>query len=366
MPGKVLVIKGRDIYHHPDCRFVKNKSLGSLIEYRSTLKAENDGKSRCKQCKDMISTIGGAGPNKLWRWATINWTGFRAVMDLVVYGIALITFFILDLPAILAKSEPADEYIETTLEDLSLIESQFDRTLLYVVTSTSTVTRKSAVSETITPSRTFTATVTPLPLSFPEDVSVGIIYIDNYKYEDILFRIHALGISAEWIEASSNFYNLDDYDVIYLPTGWGFEWGIIGVNRAAYLEYVREGGGLLIEQPNYGSDFSPDNLPYEVLFENHVYNPDDWPPVITVPDHFLTHGLDRDEVPGPQNYITILGNEFQVLVQTRNGDYPTLAISEYGEGRIIVSSGSASPSGGSTTSDELLNRYFLWLSRIED
>lgn len=193
-------------------------------------------------------------------------------------------------------------------------------------------------------------------------ISAGVVLIDQYVYRDILDRLKTLEIMGEWIDSNSGYQTLQQYDVIYLPTGWAYEGAIISANKAGYLTYLESGGGLLIEQPNLRDEFTPWLLPYPVTFRLGPYDPTEWPPVIINLDHFIVKDLGPHEVPGPENEIVSSAPEYDVLVTSQSSRYPTLLAATYGSGRLAIITASASPSEDRGFSDELYRRLFVWLS----
>jgi hypothetical protein len=231
-----------------------------------------------------------------------------------------------------------------------------------IPTPSSTITNTPAPTSTLINAPTFT--FTPIPTTTPtasRPVTVGIVGIDKYIYTDILDRLRSIGLHPEWISPSADYSTFVNYDVIYLPMGWGYAAQAFNDMASQYRRYIEDGYGLVLEQPNFNDRFEPSFIP-SVVFELGSYDPSDWPPSITKSND-ITEGLDRIELPGAANRIIDYdANVYDVLVEVPFHRYATLLVANYGQGRIAISATGASTSKDvrHPVSDEFLTRLFLW------
>ena len=194
--------------------------------------------------------------------------------------------------------------------------------------------------------------------------SIGIIETSGYWYPRD--RLIGLGYSVSLLPVSAGIDAFRQYDIVYLPVGWadGFSgnYSEIEAHAADYRTYVSEGGGLFVDQPNPleqpGDSASPTLLPYPITFYN-PYDSSDWPPIIVNADHYITSGLSREDMPGPADQITAIDPAYGVLVRGQTTNSPSLAVVEYGQGRIVVQT---SHSGEGSFSDEVYRRMIEWVS----
>ena len=198
--------------------------------------------------------------------------------------------------------------------------------------------------------------------------SIGMI--ETSGYQDPHDRLIGLGYSVSLLPVSADIDTFRQYDIVYLPVGWadGFSgnYSEIEAHAVDYRTYVSEGGGLFIDQPNPFSQpddsVSPSLLPYPITFYN-PYNTSDWPPIIVNPDHYITSGLSGEDMPGPADQITVIDPAYEVLVRGQTTNSPSLAVVEYGQGRIVVQT---DHSGTSHFSDEVYRRMIEWVSSNVD
>jgi uncharacterized membrane protein len=195
---------------------------------------------------------------------------------------------------------------------------------------------------------------------------VGVIQIPDYLFTDIKDRLNRLGFQAEWIGASSGYEVFIEYDVVYLPIGWAFQNQLIESRANQYQRFVEEGGGLVVEQPNFKSTLTPELLPYQIAFGLMQYDPREWPPDVRV-GHEIVENLRASELPGPGNRIGVKDDHWQVLATSPNGKYPTLVIAEYGQGRIVVLASSVSENREVRyqLGDQFIKRFLAWVSNID-
>ncbi|RPI89389.1 MAG: toll/interleukin-1 receptor domain-containing protein [Chloroflexi bacterium] len=215
----------------------------------------------------------------------------------------------------------------------------------------------------ITITETVTETSTPPPASGP--MRIGIVQIPDYLFTDIKDRLNGLGFEAEWIGASSDYKDFVEYDIVYLPVGWSFQNELIESRSGQYQRFVKEGGGLVIEQPNFKSNLIPELVPYKIVFSSMHYDANEWPPDVRVKHEIVTN-IRASELPGPGNRIAVKDDHWQVITTSAKSNYPTLVVAEYGQGRIVVLASSASENKQVRyqLGDQFIKRLISWVSNI--
>ena len=237
-------------------------------------------------------------------------------------------------------------------------------------TPTPSSTRTPTPTPSATPTATETASSTPTPTPTPTPalpLKVGMIEIPQYKYTDIIGRLRRTGLHIEALDPYSTYKDFEKFDIIYLPVGWAWYSGVIDAHAPQYQRFTSEGGGLVIESPNGIPPFEPTILPFPITFYLGEKDTNDWPPVL-VASHPITDALPLSALPGPDNAITSISSEYDVLLLSATHNYPTLAVLTYGRGRIAVYTSTASELADSPqrVSDEFLRRVFLWAAgRLE-
>jgi hypothetical protein len=198
-----------------------------------------------------------------------------------------------------------------------------------------------------------------------EQVRVGMVNVPHSQVGETYNRFVDLGIQLAWLSTDASMADIFRFDVVYLPSTWAqnsFE----EINNASvdYLEYVRRGGGIIIEEPNPyklpDNQIQPEILPFPVLFSSEYTDVGFAVPQVT--NHFLTQGISPSELPRAIDTILAVDPAYTILAASPISSYPTLAVLEYGDGRIIVTTGTASPITGETFGDEFIRRMFQWAS----
>ena len=173
-----------------------------------------------------------------------------------------------------------------------------------------------------------------------------------------------------FISPASNLAELKKYDIVYLPSSWaqfaGGSYSILQARSADYLAYVKEGGGLFVDQPNPagqpGEQVTPGLLPYPITFTN-VYDRRDWPPVIVKANHEITQSLKPEEMPGPGDRITGLAAQYEILVRGAYLSRPSLVVTTYGRGRVLVQTANASLQSANPISNAAYTRMIEWVAK---
>jgi len=235
---------------------------------------------------------------------------------------------------------------------------------------TDTITIQSSPTSPI-PEVTVTATAIYTPTILVTDTSkpahlirIGIVQIPDYIFTDIPDRLRGFGYNAEWIGLSSDYAIFSEYDVIYLPIGWAFQNHLIENRAMQYQRFVEDGGGLIVEQPNYAGALSPELLPYEITFKTMRYDPDEWPPRI-VSEHEIIKNISVSELPGPGSLISAWDDNWTVITNSSKSNSPTLLVTSYGNGRIAVLSTSVSKNSSVRyqVGDNFIKSLITWVSQ---
>jgi hypothetical protein len=243
-----------------------------------------------------------------------------------------------------------------------------------IATLSITPTKEFLLSPTVTSTQYSTGTSETKECTISNGpITIGVIDLrpvnssnpaDQYSFEDILTtRLPAIGLFPEWVSPSATYYDLKKFDIIYLPSGWSIKNTLLENNEKSFKDFVKDGGGLLIEQPNSNLQFSPSFLPYPITYKTNEMDRGDWPLIIIDPSNSLITGLTNYQLPGPMDCAD-LSSSYIPLVRGSKTGCTSLAIASYEAGRIIISMGNASESVDEyyQISDEVLCRMFVWLA----
>ena len=156
---------------------------------------------------------------------------------------------------------------------------------------------------------------------------------------------------------------------MYIPYGWASygdeQYQQIESDSQIVRDYVNQGGGLFIEQPNpyrNGKDetVTPEILPYPITFNNT-------PPKFMLKyidnDHPVTAGLTMKSVPFSGDSLLYIAPEYRVLIKGVTPESSPLLVALYGKGKILVCTHSASKQATHPTDDEIFIRMINWLAR---
>lgn len=208
-----------------------------------------------------------------------------------------------------------------------------------------------------------------IKLQEPHEISIGFIQISEYSFNDISDRLLGLGFNLTKIPIDSDFYIFQYYEVIFLPMGWAFEKKPIEDNFSHYITYIKNGGGLYIEQPNYAGELEFKILPFDLSMNNCPTNSNEFPPIIMDQEHPITKGLENTDIPGSTDCITKVASDFYILAKSLSLKYPTLLTLEYENGRSIISATSISTNVGEIkyqVSDKYIVQAIQWLAGPEE
>jgi hypothetical protein len=103
-------------------------------------------------------------------------------------------------------------------------------------------------------------------------------------------------------------------------------------------------------------------LPEAVTFHN-PYIQDDYPSLIADSLHYITKGLTRNEMPFPADQVKVLPRIYHVLARGKATGSPSLFVTEYGAGRVLINAAHPSPAAIFTFSDTVYVRMITWLAQ---
>jgi hypothetical protein len=161
---------------------------------------------------------------------------------------------------------------------------------------------------------------------------------------------------------------LKNIDVIFLPTNWAYVAGPcehIDSRAEEVHAFVKRGGGLIVGQPNCPkTDFTPKLLPLPVTFDWR-YDNTDATRVNLAHDHFVTEDLIDNEMPFPADAMTKVDKRYRVLAKQKSTGALSLAVADFGDGRVLVQTGCEAVNSMFPLSDEMLRRMVLWTAGRE-
>lgn len=203
------------------------------------------------------------------------------------------------------------------------------------------------------------------PTIIRPDVAMAIIQSGGWITLSVS-RLESLGYTnVSLIPFSSGLDILSNYDIVILPSTWAGSQSnadAILAKDSAYIEYVSNGGSLVVQQPNanIAQTINVTLLPEPVTFY-YQYNNMDFP-VIVDSTHSITAGLASEGMPFPADTISFLPEMYHVLVKGSISGSPSLFIAEYGMGKILVETLGLSSTSNYPVSDTVIVRMFDWLS----
>lgn len=152
----------------------------------------------------------------------------------------------------------------------------------------------------------------------------------------------------------------EEVDVLYVTTGSAF---LLASQSAEILDFVRAGGGLIIEQPNVVGPVPI--LPPELSIS--VSSIQTFDPRVCLTEcglsHEITAGLSPGDLSGNMDtvFMADVSPGYQVLaVSASDQRLVALAVAVYGKGRIVFLTGNLHPWSVMPGSNEFLRRLIDW------
>lgn len=198
------------------------------------------------------------------------------------------------------------------------------------------------------------------------DVSIAIIRSGG-SVDVTVSRLEAIGYTnISLISYLSGLDSISKYEILILPATWAGTSGNatdIMANDSDYVEYVNNGGSLMIQQPNANGTVTVDVtlLPEPVIFD-YGYNLSDLP-VIVDTTHSISVGLPNVGMPFSADIISSpLHPMYHVICRGSISSSPSLFVAEYGMGKILVETLGFHPGALLPVSDTVIVRMMDWLS----
>ncbi len=185
-------------------------------------------------------------------------------------------------------------------------------------------------------------------------------------------RLRKLGFDvrmAHWKTVEPN--ELEGVDVLYLSTDWAYTAAQLEqLNSKAnqFHAFVKRGGGLIVGQPNpysvTGQVCTPALLPYPVTF--HYWYDKRQPSRETVShEHFITEDVAVDNLPFPADTIRSIDPRYKALARQTSTRRISLAVCEFGQGRVVIHTGPDGYNSPYPTGDEVFKRMVVWAAGRE-
>ena len=168
-------------------------------------------------------------------------------------------------------------------------------------------------------------------------------------------RLGQLGVKYEVLQLGRGKPSLGDYRVLILMPEWTLLLPSLDTYADAFADYIRQGGGLVVFQPNplcvYPTGAKPPKalahrkvereyctskvLPLKATFYNRYVQ---YEAVLNVAGkaHPITHGLANENMPYTTDQIFDLDRRYTVLARGDSSDSPALAAGKLGRGRIVL------------------------------
>lgn len=162
------------------------------------------------------------------------------------------------------------------------------------------------------------------------------------------------------IEPGADSKTFRSHDLVVVCSNWAENGSSDVLGRSGlYTEYVRDGGGLLLFQPN---PFPLQSERIDLLPEWFVvatfYN--DTTVSIVAPDHPVTRGLTATDMPYPADRITEFSPGWTELARGDQSGDGSLIVADIGRGRAALDASHHLRTAGDT--DALIRRLGLWLT----
>ena len=185
-------------------------------------------------------------------------------------------------------------------------------------------------------------------------IAVGVLPFGAYK--DTITRLERIGCEAVLLEMDAGLERLRTVDVVFLPTHCG-DPGPHRGKAADYHKFIREGGGLIVSQPNI--DGTLNLLPYPITFINSYIK--DEARTAEQPDHPIIAGMAAEALPFPADRVKDVDERYRVLVTGVRSKSPSLLVAEFGSGRIVVQTASEASFASTPFPDRLLVGMIEWV-----
>lgn len=197
---------------------------------------------------------------------------------------------------------------------------------------------------------------------------IRIVVVAVEKKHDVVERLRGLQFQVtvrNWREFDPD--REKDCDLILLPTMFAHTketFAHLEEKSTAFHRFVRQGGALIVCQPNPPRVCTPKLLPYPITFRNS-YDADQPARVHLNPRHFLTRGLGGDALPFPADPMIAVDPRYTLLAKQASTGWPSLAVCTFGIGRVVVQTANENRGANIPLHGELLRRMILWSVRMD-
>jgi len=187
------------------------------------------------------------------------------------------------------------------------------------------------------------------------EVKVGVLKISVYK--QAMERLARIGCKVTALDTTASFKDLQKFDIILMPTHCGSDTEM-RKRGADYIAYVRDGGSLLVCQPNI--DGTVTFLPYPITFINWYEKADSVAPA--VPEHPIIADISPVHLPYPADRVKDVDKRYLTLTRGTVSKSPSLLITRHAKGRIVICTANETDVTDRPYPDKLLVRMVEWLA----
>lgn len=230
-----------------------------------------------------------------------------------------------------------------------------------------TQTPKPAVTETQLQSGETNLSLTPTDYIYDNNISIVYIGHANEDNPEIRKRLTDLGFTVT--KLFLDYYDENDdsaveaellkYDIAYFPSGWSQFMYEITDYRAAFVNYISTGHGIFVQEANSSTELTTVFLPFDVEFYSSA--PMYQKAEILNFEHFIFGNLKNKEYTFMSRDYVRNYDDFTVLAQGKNSDEPSLLLSQYNLGRILIFLPDITKLELNNQNDTLIKNMFYWL-----
>ena len=211
-----------------------------------------------------------------------------------------------------------------------------------------------------------------LSTTMPKNISIGML--DTLEFQSSFDRLASMGYKQiKLLTPPLTKDALKSIDILYLPVSWaqfgGEKYNNIENSYEVIHEFIDNGGGIFVEQPNPYKNGSkqtvtPKILPYEITF-SYQASPYELLGVDKV--HPITKDIRDYYLPYPADDILYASPRYGYLIKGVDPKTSPLLYAEYGRGRIIICTHNPNRKMQlPATSDEIFIRMLNWLVNTDN
>ena len=197
-------------------------------------------------------------------------------------------------------------------------------------------------------------------------IRVAVVRIELKSIEQAERRMNRIGANWEFIPPNLPLDELQKFDVVCFPSGWGKLDGLAGLKQT-YHEYLAAGGGLLFACPDVNGNAEENPalslLPHSLSVSDHgdsgqsvaFYSPGK--------PHPLLHEIQQTDLPFPYDTFLDVDAQWTVIAQSSGSKKsPTVLTAFVDDGRIVVHASLDDSGHLHHLSDRFLVRTIRWLA----